>query len=58
MELKNYQKKVLDDLALYMKHLNETSDLNKAWEDYWFDHDVYVGVGVQPPIFREFRIFV
>ena len=49
MELKNYQKKVLDDLALYMKHLNETSDLNKAWEDYWFDHDVYVGVGVQPP---------
>ena len=45
MELKSYQKKVLDDLALYMRHLTETNDLNKAWDNYWLDHDVYVPLG-------------
>ena len=48
MEFKNYQKGVLNDLRDYLDALNNTLDLNKAWEKYWGDKDFSVGNGGIP----------
>lgn len=48
MELKKYQKQVLDDLSLYIKHLEANANLNTAWVNYWHDKNVPVGFGGVP----------
>lgn len=48
MELKNYQKAVVKDLQNYLDALNNTLDLNKAWDKYWGDRDFSVGNGGIP----------
>lgn len=43
MELKNYQKTVMHDLADYMDAVNEAPDLFRAWDLYWHRKDIAVG---------------
>lgn len=45
MELNSYQREVMGNLSAYLSALNETGDLNKAWQKYWNDQDVAVGLG-------------
>ena len=35
MELKRYQRDVLDDIEAYLVSLDKTSGINAAWRDYW-----------------------
>ncbi|MCD8008414.1 MAG: DEAD/DEAH box helicase family protein [Clostridiales bacterium] len=49
MELKNYQKKVMENLAAYLDALNDSAGLNSAWRVYWARQDVAVGAGGVPP---------
>ena len=35
MELKRYQRDVLDDIEAYLDPLDKTSGVNAAWRDYW-----------------------
>ena len=48
MELKNYQKTVIDDLSAYLGHLNQEHDIVSAWKGYWMDKDIAVGLGGVP----------
>lgn len=48
MELKNYQKLVMDDLSAYLEHLNSDNDVFAAWKGYWMDKDIPVGLGGVP----------
>lgn len=48
MELKNYQKSVMQDLAAYMQAINEIPNLFHGWEKYWSDRDIAVGQGGVP----------
>ena len=48
MELKNYQKKVMDNLSSYMNCLNRCENLISAWREYWFRQDINVGYGGVP----------
>lgn len=48
MELKTYQKQVMDDLSSYLGHLNQDSDMFAAWKGYWMDKDIAVGLGGVP----------
>lgn len=48
MELNSYQREVMGNLSAYLSALNETGDLNKAWQKYWNDQDVTVGLGGVP----------
>ena len=48
MELKNYQKKVMDNLSSYMSCLNRCENLISAWREYWFRQDINVGFGGVP----------
>ena len=48
MELKTYQKQVMDDLSSYLGHLNRDGDMFAAWKGYWMDKDVAVGLGGVP----------
>lgn len=48
MELKNYQKKVMENLSAYMNALNTSAGLNSAWRDYWAAQDIAVGFGGVP----------
>ncbi len=48
MELKNYQKKVMDNLSSYMNCLNRCENLISAWREYWFRQDINVGFGGVP----------
>lgn len=48
MELKTYQKQVMDDLTSYLGHLNQDSDMFAAWKGYWMDKDIAVGLGGVP----------
>lgn len=48
MELKNYQKTVMEDLSSYLDALNNSKDLFDGWEKYWTNKDVPVGVGGVP----------
>ena len=45
MELKTYQKQVMDDLSSYLDHLNRDGGMFAAWKGYWMDKDVAVGLG-------------
>lgn len=48
MELKNYQKKTMRDLASYLSFLNTTHDMVKAYENHWIAQDVRVVFGGVP----------
>lgn len=48
MELKDYQKQVMDDLTSYMNHLKQDKDMFAAWRGYWMDKDIPVGLGSIP----------
>lgn len=43
MELKNYQKKVMDNLTSYMNCLNRCNNVISGWREYWFRQDINVG---------------
>lgn len=43
MELKNYQKTVMNDLSSYISAVDETNDLIKGWSRYWEKKDISVG---------------
>lgn len=48
MELKTYQKQVMNDLSAYLDHLNREGDIFAAWKGYWMDKDIAVGLGGVP----------
>lgn len=49
MELKNYQRKVIDDLTRYLDLMQETNDIVKAYNMFWKGQNVPVGInGMQP----------
>ncbi|MCQ5209653.1 MAG: DEAD/DEAH box helicase family protein [Megasphaera massiliensis] len=48
MELKTYQKQVMDHLADYLTSLQETNSLKEAWKNYWEKQDIAVGDGGVP----------
>lgn len=50
MELKNYQKQVMNDLTSYLTCLNQSNHMISAWREYWFRQDVNVGLGGVPRI--------
>ena len=43
MELKGYQRDVLDDIEAYLVSLDKTSGINAAWKDYWGSKGIGVG---------------
>ena len=48
MELKNYQKKVMENLSAYMEAVNNSAGLTSAWKNYWAAQDIAVGMGGVP----------
>lgn len=46
MELKRYQRDVLDDIEAYLASLDRTSGINAAWRDYWTAKGM--GLGIAP----------
>jgi type III restriction enzyme len=49
MELKKYQKTVIDDLSRFLALLGETDDIKKAYAAFWEEKNVMVGLGKMPP---------
>ena len=43
MELKRYQRDVLDDIEAYLVSLDKTSGINAAWRDYWLNKGYTTG---------------
>jgi len=43
MELKNYQKTVMQDLTRFIAAVNREGNIVKGWESYWQDKDINVG---------------
>ncbi|WBL27534.1 DEAD/DEAH box helicase [Bacillus safensis] len=43
MELKSYQKKVIDQLSRFLDLLNETNDMQGAYNQFWGEQSVSVG---------------
>ena len=43
MELKNYQKTVINDLARYIELLRQTEDMNEAYSAFWRERGVELG---------------
>lgn len=48
MELKSYQRKVLQDLSAFMAAVDEQNDIRKGWKTYWSAKDIAVGAGGVP----------
>ena len=48
MELKNYQKRVIDDLNDYLEILTSTQSLSRAYSDYWEARHITVGSKTSP----------
>lgn len=46
LELKDYQKSVMDKLSFYMDCLNKSNNIFSSWKDYWLTQDIRVGMGV------------
>lgn len=38
MELKKYQQQILDDLKLYLEHVQDKKDASKAFKSFWENH--------------------
>jgi len=45
MELKKYQRNVLDDLNRFLAELDSSDDISKAYESYWNSRGLSVGLG-------------
>lgn len=45
MELKKYQQRVIADLQAYLEQLNATGSLSEAFERYWLERQIQVGLG-------------
>ncbi|MDR1917049.1 MAG: DEAD/DEAH box helicase family protein, partial [Synergistaceae bacterium] len=45
MELKRYQRAVIDDLSRFLALLRETGDISKAYDALWAERNVKVGAG-------------
>ena len=45
MEMKRYQKKVIQDLSRYMELLNQEGNMGKAYTTFWNEKGVNVGFG-------------
>ena len=43
MELKRYQRDVLDDIEAYLVSLDKTSGINAAWREYWLNKGYATG---------------
>ena len=43
MELKNYQKSVMNDLSLFLDRIDESNDLYNAWASFWAEKDIRIG---------------
>lgn len=48
MELKKYQKKVLEDLNRFLELLTEKQNIIHAYEGFWEEQNVIVGYGGMP----------
>lgn len=48
MELKKYQKRVIDDLNDYLEILTSTQSLSRAYSDYWEARHITVGSKTSP----------
>ena len=49
MELKKFQKQVINDLNRYCELLNITDSVSVAYKEFWAEKNVYVGFGSIPP---------
>lgn len=65
MELKPYQQQVINDISLFLEHLQETKFLPDAFYDFWSKHPrtplfPFVGTAIEPYkiIFHEYPIYV
>ncbi len=53
MELKPYQQQVIDDLALYLEHVQESKDVINAYYNFWAQHPrtplfPFIGKAIEP----------
>jgi type III restriction enzyme len=53
MELKAYQQQVINDLSLFLEHIQETKDTKAAFYDFWANHpktplQPFVGTAIEP----------
>lgn len=48
MELKTYQKSVMDDLSSFMDAVSQENDIIKGWHSFWNSKDINVGLGGVP----------
>lgn len=46
MELKRYQRDVLDDIEAYLVSLDRTSGINAAWREYWAAKGMGLGMAM------------
>ena len=49
MELKRFQRQVINDLNRYCELLNSTNSVSGAYTKFWEEKNVYVGFGAIPP---------
>lgn len=53
MELKPYQQQVINDLSLFLEHIQETKDVKESFYDFWSKHPrtplfPYSGTAIEP----------
>jgi type III restriction enzyme len=48
LQLKEYQKKVLDDLKNYLDCVSKNNSLKDSWKNYWENNGKTVGFGAIP----------
>lgn len=52
MELKNYQRKVINDLARYLELLAQKMDMSEAYRSFWEERGVCVGASGKMPAYQ------
>lgn len=55
MELKNYQKKVIEDLKNYLNKITESGDYEKAYNLFWSEKGITVGTQIFPKYNNEIK---
>ena len=55
MELKQYQREVINDLNCFLDDIKSEENLSKAYEKYWNDKNVRVGFNGVPPYKDNFK---
>ena len=53
MELKPYQQQVINDLSLFLEHIQETKDVKEAFYNFWIKHPTtplfpFAGTAIEP----------